>query len=95
MVQTLEPVTVIGPMIAAFMVVANVLVVFVSIVFQFWKKLFAVVMSPAGGVVMVDHTILPFRYLELVGVPVAASSLVPILLGATVIDVPISLIPIA
>ena len=92
MVQTLEPVTVIGPMIAAFMVVANVLVVFVSIVFQFWKKLFAVVISP---VVMVDHTILPFRYLELVGVPVAASSLVPILLGATVIDVPISLIPIA
>jgi hypothetical protein len=82
-------------MIAALIVVANVLVVFTSIVFQFWKKLFAVVMSPAVGVVIVDHTILPFRYLELVGVPVAASSFVPILLGATVIDVPISLIPIA
>ena len=46
MVQTLEPVTVIGPMIAALIEVANVLVVFVVISFQFWKKLFAVVISP-------------------------------------------------
>jgi len=73
-VQTKEPVTVIGPMIAALIVVANVLVVFTSIVFQFWKKLFAVVISPivpALATVLQESVFTPsvLRYCPTVPVP--------------------------
>ena len=97
-VHSLEPVTVIGPMIAALIDVANVLVVFVVISFQFWKKLFAVVMSPmvpALGIVLQDKSVPSFvRYFPDAPV-VEGESLGNVTVpSAGVIVVPMSLIPI-
>jgi hypothetical protein len=85
-------------MIAALMDVANVLVVFTSIVFQFWKKLFAVVMSPAVVLATVDQesvlTPSVLRYCPVVPVPaeILGSVTEP---SAGAISVPTSLMPIA
>ena len=95
-VQTKEPVTLIGPMIAALIVVANVLVVSASIVFQFWKKLFAVVMSPMvpeAGIACQDISSL--RNLVASGVPVTDNFDRVTVPSAGVIVVPISLMVIA
>jgi hypothetical protein len=83
-------------MIAALIVVANVLVVFTSIVFQFWKKLFAVVMSPVVPPLPQESVLTPSVLRNCPVEPVPEDNFGSVTVpSAGVIVVPTSLIPIA